>query len=78
MPKATFKDMVNRVFIVYFALIGPLVCYIRPELVELIDAQMKVLLEGEKRTPPTGDIVKCVEDRVGVGGASILQKASLT
>ena len=62
--------MVDGILVVRFALIGPLVCHIRPELVELFNTQMKVLLEGEKRTPPTSDIVKCMEDRVGVGGSS--------
>ena len=62
--------MVDGILVVRFALIGPLICHIRLELVELFDAQMKVLLEGEERTPPTGDIVRCMEDRVGVGGSS--------
>ena len=31
---------------------------------------MKVLLGGKERTPPTGDIVRCMEDQVGAGGSS--------
>ena len=68
-PEATFRDMVDGILVVRFTLIEPLVCHIWPELVELFDAQMKVLLGGEERTPPTGDIVRCMEDRVGAGGS---------
>ena len=45
--------MVDGILVVRFALIGPLVCHIWPELVELFDAQMKVLLgvKNARRQP---------------------------
>ena len=62
--------MVNGILVVYFTLIRPLVCYIRPELVKLFNAEIKVLLEGKESMPLTSNIVRCMKDWVSAAAAS--------
>ena len=68
-PEATFKNIVDGVLIIRFALIGPLVYYIWLELVELFNTQIKILLEGKESISPTSDIIRYMEDWMGVGSS---------